>query len=138
MSSDEPMHYIANTIYHASDKDCWGLKKGEKRQIKKGGLIPCWKLVNIIDGVEHDARVDGIPQYLDAEIKPKPITGSLQYVAWYKTGEGKETNIEAARNCAIWEDASIEDLQNEQKLRERLPQLRENFKKDIESIGFVF
>lgn len=28
-STDGPMHYLANTIYHADDKDCWGRRKGE-------------------------------------------------------------------------------------------------------------
>lgn len=29
VSSDSPMHYIANTLYHASDKDCNGYRAGE-------------------------------------------------------------------------------------------------------------
>lgn len=29
VSTKEPMHYIANTMYLASDKDCWGRRKGE-------------------------------------------------------------------------------------------------------------
>lgn len=28
-SSDSPMHYRANVMYHASDKDCWGKRRGE-------------------------------------------------------------------------------------------------------------
>lgn len=28
-SSDSPMHYLANVRYHASEKDCWGKRKGE-------------------------------------------------------------------------------------------------------------
>ena len=28
-SVKEPMHYVANSMYHASDKDCWGKRKGE-------------------------------------------------------------------------------------------------------------
>lgn len=28
-SSDGPMHYVANTVYHASNRDHWGLLKGE-------------------------------------------------------------------------------------------------------------
>lgn len=31
VSSDEPMHYAANAIYLAGDRDCHGLKKGEPR-----------------------------------------------------------------------------------------------------------
>lgn len=30
--SNGPMHYIANTLYHAGDRDCWGTRKGEPRQ----------------------------------------------------------------------------------------------------------
>ena len=28
-SSDSPMHYKANVMYHVGDKDCWGRRKGE-------------------------------------------------------------------------------------------------------------
>lgn len=28
-SAKGPMHYVANSLYHASDKDCWGRRKGE-------------------------------------------------------------------------------------------------------------
>lgn len=31
MSTDGPMHYIANTVYFAGDRDHWGLRKGEKK-----------------------------------------------------------------------------------------------------------
>lgn len=34
MNSDGPMHYIANTIYHASDKDCRGKRKNEPYNYK--------------------------------------------------------------------------------------------------------
>jgi hypothetical protein len=30
-STDGPMHYIANTVYLASDRDHWGLREGEER-----------------------------------------------------------------------------------------------------------
>lgn len=29
VSTDGPMHYPANVLYHAGDKDCWGHRKGE-------------------------------------------------------------------------------------------------------------
>lgn len=29
VSSDGPMHYIANTVYHASDRDVWGKRAGQ-------------------------------------------------------------------------------------------------------------
>ena len=28
-STDGPMHYVANVMYHASDRDCWKRRKGE-------------------------------------------------------------------------------------------------------------
>lgn len=28
-SSDGPMHYISNTVFHASDRNCWGKRRGE-------------------------------------------------------------------------------------------------------------
>jgi len=28
-ATDGPLHYLANTLYFASDKDCWGRRKGE-------------------------------------------------------------------------------------------------------------
>ena len=30
-SSDGPLHYLANTVFHASNRDHWGLLKGETR-----------------------------------------------------------------------------------------------------------
>ncbi len=35
VSSDGPMDYVANTLYYASDKDCWGLRKGEPSRFEK-------------------------------------------------------------------------------------------------------
>jgi hypothetical protein len=66
MSSDQPMHYVANSLYHASNRDYNG-----------------------------------------------------------------------ARSSAIWGDATIEDF-TEEKLLARLPKLIEDFKKDIEAIGFIY
>ena len=31
-STDGPMHYLGNTLYHAGTKDCWGKEKGEPYQ----------------------------------------------------------------------------------------------------------
>src|ERR1019366_7099651 len=43
-STDSPMHYIANTVFLAGDRDCWGLRKGEFYQFKnKEGLLN-WEL----------------------------------------------------------------------------------------------
>lgn len=34
-STDGPMHYIANVLHFASDRDCWGLKRGEPSRFEK-------------------------------------------------------------------------------------------------------
>ena len=47
-------------------------------------------------------------------------------------------NIKAARSCAVWPDATLEQLQNEKLLMQRLPVLMQEFKKDIEALGFIF
>lgn len=32
VSTDSPMHYISNALYHAGDRDCWGRRAGEPCQ----------------------------------------------------------------------------------------------------------
>lgn len=127
-SSDGPMHYISNTTYHASDKDYHGLRKGEERQLRyvKTGLL-CWKLDDEIK----------IEKYVDAEKCPTQ-TVTLRYKAWTRIGEGKTQDLEAARRCAIWPDATLEQLQDKKALEARLPDLIKEFKKDVESLGFIF
>jgi hypothetical protein len=128
MSSDEPIHYIANTMYHAGDTDCHGLKKGEKRQIKDGktGKL-CWVLE---DGPE-------IEKYVASDTKPEH-TVILEYKPWYKVGEGKEPDLEAARRSAIWEDATLEQLRDKEALDAHLIELRQEFVKVVESFGFIY
>lgn len=122
------MHYIANTLYLASDKDCYGLKKGEKRQIRNGktGKL-CWIL-------DSDSRLE---KYVDSDTNP---TGSviLKYSPLYRIGEGKELDLDAARRYAVCPDATIEQLQSKEALQARLPALMKEFKKDVESLGLVY
>lgn len=136
-SSDGPMHYIANTLYHASDKDCWGLRKGEERQLKHGGEIPVWEAVTTdANGIFHALPTSTFP-WVHAHEKPAN-NGSIQYVPYMVVGEGKEPNLEYARSSAIWPDATLEDLQDKDKLKARLPELLNEFKQAVESLGFTF
>jgi len=75
MSSDGPLHYVANTIYHASE-------------------------------------------YPDDHIL------------------AKSPDINAARNSAIWPEATIDQLKDETALLKRLPNLIEDFRSDVLSLGF--
>ena len=123
VSTDGPMAYLANTLYHASDRDYNGLRKGETRQIRKPDGTPCWIL-------ECDAA-----RHFDGDTPPEV---TAKYVPWVRVGEGKEPNLEAARSSAVWPDATLEQLQDKQQLLERLPALMDEFKKDVESLGFTY
>ena len=61
--------------------------------------------------------------------------GPLHYLAntLYWVSEG---NIEAARSAAIWPDATLEQLQDEEQLKARLPGLLAEFRAAVESLGF--
>ena len=128
-STDGPMHYVADSLYHAGNKDCWGLKKGEKRQIrnKRTGKLR-WEW-SVIEG-------DDIFGYIDSDEKPKE-TAIMGYVPCYQIGEGKEPDLEAARSCAIWPDAELSDF-TEEKLNARLPELLAELKSIVEDLGMIF
>ena len=52
--------------------------------------------------------------------------------------EAVEPNIEHARSCAIWPDATLEQLRDEKALADRLPALMAEFRKDVEALGFTY
>lgn len=66
--------------------------------------------------------------------------GPLHYVAntvYYV----KEGNLDLARETAIWPDATDEDLCREgleDRLKARLPALMQDFRKVVESLGFIY
>jgi hypothetical protein len=134
VSTDGPMYYIANTVYHASNRDYNGLLSGETKQIRNGktGLL-CWKLETI---------PANMPQYIDADICPHD-TAMIKYVPRCKVGEGKKRDFKAARSCAVWPEATDDQLSLEKAdltvlLNARLPQLIADFRADMESIGFLW
>jgi len=137
-STDGPMHYIANTVYHAGDMDYNGLRKGERRQIRNGrNGLPSWQLKPTVDGVV----VETPTQYLDSATAPPVTNIKLEYVPWESVGEGKARELEAARNAAVWPEATDEQLCLPKQeltllLEARLPKLLDEFKDAIESIGF--
>lgn len=137
--SDMPMHYVANVVYHAGDRDCNGMRKGEFRQHtsrgphQNGGVagVPCWELVI----PERDTRS------IYAAEKPAPVV--CEWQAHGITGEGKARDFAAARSCAIWPDATDEQLSAEPEelkaaLLARLPALMAEFRAAVESLGFTY
>lgn len=139
MSTDEPMHYIENTIYLAGDRDCWGLRKGEFKQHtsrgphQNGGIegVPNWTL-EIPDQQARDVY---------AAEKPAPVL--LEWKACGRTGEGKARELDAARRSAIWPEATDADLMQEPEalraaLIARHPALMAEFRAAVESLGFIY
>lgn len=128
-SSDGPMHYIANTLYHASDRDYCGLLKGERKQLCNGKSgLPAWQIV-----ATKSEWVDS------AEMPTTPLT-----IAWepvWIVGEGKERQLDYARSTAVWPEATEAELTSpnlKQRLEERLPQLLADFRTAVESLGFTW
>jgi len=56
----------------------------------------------------------------------------------YYAREAVEPNIKEARACAIWPNATLEQLQSRDALNERLPALMAEFRAAVESLGFVY
>lgn len=178
-SSGEPLHYLANTLYHANDKDCWGKRKGEpyqyEHQIKFASFPVTFKFPkDFISWVQQqtpgtfkvyevfhvnraDDAYDYKPKYtfqgiagewyqcpfdskqeaeqFEEAFNTIPFKVVSKATAW---GEGKLPDLEGARRCAIWPEATLEQLQNKEVLLARLPVLMAEFKKDVESLGLIF
>lgn len=137
MSIKEPMHYVANSLYHASNRDHNGLLKGEKKQIKNGktGQL-AWHLMAVDKETGEEIEIYELEKSFDGE-KPPECKYRLDYRPWCKIGEGKEPDLKAARSSACWPEANLEDF-TEDKLKARLPKLIEQFKKDIKKAGIAW
>lgn len=130
-STDGPMHYPANVLYFAGDRDCHGLCKGEFRQFKdKKTGFPEWRLK--LDYHAYNGSVA-------AAEKPAPLV--VEYEPWGRTGEGKERELKLARESAIWPEATDEELTApdlKERLEARLPKLLADFRVAVESLGFTW
>lgn len=135
-STDGPMHYAANTIYLAGDRDHRGLRKGETRQLRNGRTgQPCWDLVST-----PPTRI--LPTMVDSAEKPADIP-ALHWEPHLIVGEGKERDLAAARSMAVWPEATDADLMQEPEalkavLLARLPALIAAFRADMEACGFAW
>lgn len=133
-SSDGPMHYPDNALFLSGTRDCHGLDLGEFRQHTSRGSqndgiagVPLWEL--------EKPKTDE----MYADEVPAPVV--LEWKASGRTGEGKARELDAAREAAIWPDATDAELSIEpDKLRavlmERLPGLIDEFRAEVESLGF--
>lgn len=128
-STDGPLHYVANTVYLAGDRDFNGLRKGEQRQIRNGKT-----------GELAWIRKGAPTAYHDGPTPPADSL-TLTWEPWLRTGEGKERELNAARSTAVWPEATDEELcQEPDALRvvlvARLKPLLARFQADMVAAGF--
>ena len=124
-SSDGPMHYIANTVYHAlahGPKYAWVYYTGPQDPLK-------------IEDVKE--RLIG---YVKAD-RAREAEGKPGYqVKWDETSS-KVASLDSARSSAVWPEATDEELTTpglKTRLQARLPKLMEEFKATIERLGFTY
>lgn len=128
-STDGPIHYVANTCYNAGDRDYHGLRRGERKPLLGPDKVPTW-----VPKITPEKYVKGTQQ---------PVPVLVEYELWCHEGEGKERDLAAARRCAVWPDATDEELCQERPeleaaLKARLPALMAEFKQVMLEIGFIY
>ena len=111
-SSDGPLHYVANTTYHA--------KRIPEKQNKWYFYLE-GKLIKIVGLEERNAMRSKYGLNAKFEDVPNPMA--------------KEPDFDAARRTAIWPDAEEWQLTSETELLKRLPQLLERLKSVVKGLG---
>lgn len=180
-TSEGPIHYIGDTIYHAGDRDCNGHRAGEpsrfEDRIKIGSFPVLFSFKNskffdyLLSGIDfaevevvavqhvktEPAGYDFAPKYtfsgldlkwyectFDTEIDALNMLQALRQdppalvrvpVAF---SSGKLPDLEAARACAVWPDATADQLCDADQLRARLPALLADFKTAVNTLGLEF
>jgi hypothetical protein len=121
-STDGPMHYISDTLFHAGDLDCWGKKKGDPynftRKLKFDnnpflykpkknllefidlvGVQADWKDFKIVE-IEHKNSLKHEYQY-----KPKYSFNGMNTDKWHEapfdTLQEVNNFVEAMTNCKV-------------------------------------
>lgn len=103
-------------------------------------------------GAAHDLIVEHFPELADAiRFHLCSTDGPLHYVAntlyWARAAAGtspwehkedRETCLRYARSTAIWPDATLDDLLDEEKLKARLPALLDEFRAVVEGLGLTY
>ena len=141
-SSAGPMHYVANAVFLAGDRDHNGLRAGEFRQFVTRDGLPRWKLA----AFNPDGSPAKLPGAWDSGVAghaPPEAVPVLRYVADGRTGEGKPRELDAARRVANWPEATDAELSAEpaelrRMLESRLPALLERFRREVTSAGMFW
>jgi len=120
-----PMHYVANTIYHADEHGpthAWVYFTGQNDPLEIG---------------ESKERLLGYMTVPDA----RKAEGQPGYRVQWDEKTVKTRNLDHARSSAVWPDATDEDLTApglKERLEARLPQLLVEFRAAVESLGFTY
>lgn len=142
-STEGPMHYMTNTVWHAGDRDCWGGRNGDVRFTDYYVGADRWNL--LVDYPEEKHRIIG-PKVRKFNTREEAEEAAEQkglkvidHVTQYH--EGKEPDLDAARRGAIWPDATDAELMQEPKqlreqLRKRLPMVQGEFLAWMVMAGF--
>ncbi len=119
-SSDGPMHYIANTTYRAKEH---GPEKAHIYFEDKNLPIPMDRQCMKYDSIENAKAVCKADDRYTMEVDEKTA---------------KVADLDAARNSAVWPEATAEQLRDKDALAARLPALMVEFKDMIESLGMEY
>lgn len=152
MNVEGPMHYIANTKYHASDTDYNGLRKGEYKgytllvvseDISNTGDITLFESGQMYTNRKNNKNLDRCnakeSKKVDDFISSLKINYKIVQVnSDWSLSEGKESDIEAARSAAIWPNATLEQLTSDEALEAHRIELIEEFKQVIVELGMVY
>lgn len=152
-SVKNPMH-LTNALYFAGDRDHWGLRKGEKRQLRDGRTgEPVWDLRVDATGCQlktplgEGEDITNLPLYrLQDMVTSAESPACAPRLFWepnWIIGEGKEREFDLARKAAVWPEATDEQLslpkdELEALLVARLPTLLEQFKQEVTEAGFAW
>lgn len=121
-STDGPMHYTANTLYHALEHGAthaWVYFTGEVDPLKIGG------------NKERLLGYENAPVAREAE-------GMPGYRVQWDEKTVKVANFDHARSSAIWPEATIAQLRDKAQLDARLPALLAEFKAAMMGAGFAW
>lgn len=120
-STDGPLHYLANTLYHAEEH----------------GPTHAWYYLNNPEsGIVSKCLFYTTPN--DPRVAPLLDTYKSRVEVQVDQKTAKTANLEAARSSAIWPDATLDQLRDKQALIDRLPALMQEFKQAVESLGLVY
>jgi hypothetical protein len=131
-----PWYYLENGLFQAGDRDHWGLRAGESRQMKTNRGELMWEL-KAADGLGRLLPLYALPTLMTGD-KPTD-TYKLEWHPCLRVGEGKPRDLQAFRRTVIWPEATMADIEREdlpEVLKARLPGLLREFRTVIEGLGF--